>query len=46
MIMFLCIYGVVIELFFRNFFCKWPMAYDLRTYVLPKKKVKVLISTN
>ena len=29
MIMFLCIYGVVIEPYFLNYTCKWPMAYDL-----------------
>ena len=29
MIMFLGIYVVVIEPYFRNFFCKWPMTYDL-----------------
>ena len=29
MIMFLCIYVVVIEPHFLNFFCKWPMTYEL-----------------
>jgi len=29
MIMFLCIYVVVIEPYFRNLFCKWPLTNDL-----------------
>ena len=29
MIMCLCIYGVVIEPYFLNYTCKWPVAYDL-----------------
>jgi len=29
MIMFVCIYGVIIEPYLLNSICKWPMAYDL-----------------